>query len=285
MCDCAGGPTPITDWACGDVVCRECGVVVEGHIIDESPEWRVHEGEDYADKCRVGAASASLGTYLDGMGGGSRKRRRGPVLEPGEQSLRDGLRVVADFVGRFRQSSTGAIARTARMLFEDAHAVRPVRSDIRNPTAAAAVYLACKLEDTARELRQVAEVCQIDQKALNAATADLKVALRERPYHLRLYATLEASKLLDIFLDKLGLDPTDRKRAWRASQALAGRLRSLLDCGRKPRTICSGLLYVAMQDEGIATSKKDVTEACAVCQQTLDKVVAQIRGMMLETAV
>lgn len=278
MCDCAEGPTPVTDWSCGDVVCRACGVVVEGHIIDETPEWRVHEGDDYASKCRVGAASAALGTYLDGAVG--KRRRRGPALDPGEQALRDGLRVVADFVARFRQPSTGAIARAARMLFEDAHAVRPVRSDTRAATAAAAVYLGCKLEDTARELRQVAEVCGVDSRSLNAATADLKAAVRERPYHPRLYASLEASKLLDIFLDRLGLAAADRKRAWRASQALAGRLRELLDCGRKPRTICSGLLYVAMQDEGIATSKKEVTEACAVCQQTLDKVVAQIRGMM-----
>lgn len=279
MCDCAEGPTPVTDWSCGDVVCQACGVVVEGHIIDEAPEWRVHEGEDYATKCRVGAASAALGTYLDGVGTGKR-RRRGPALDPGEQALREGLRVVADFVGRFRQSSNGAIARAARMLFEDAHAARPVRSDTRAPSAAAAVYLGCKLEDTARELRQVAEVCQVDLRALNAATADLKAALRGQPYHARLYATLEASKLLDIFLDRLSLAPPERKRAWRASQALAGRLRELLDCGRKPRTICSGLLYVAMQDEGIPASKKDVTDACAVCQQTLDKVVAQIRSML-----
>lgn len=280
MCDCAEGPTPVTDWSCGDVVCRACGVVVEGHIIDEAPEWRVHEGEDYAAKCRVGAVAAPLGTYLDGVGTGKR-RRRGPALDPGEQAQQEGLRVVADFVGRFRQSSTSAIARTARMLFEDAHAARPVRSDTRAPIAAGAVYLACKLEDTARELRQVAQVCQVDPRALNTAVADLKASLQGRPYHPRLYATLEASKLLDIFLDRLSLAAPERKRAWRASQALAGRLRELLDCGRKPRTICAGLVYVAMQDEGLAASKKEVTEACAVCQQTLDKVVAQIRGMLV----
>merc|ERR1712232_53906 len=29
-----------TDWSAGDVVCRECGVVLESHVRYDGPEWR-----------------------------------------------------------------------------------------------------------------------------------------------------------------------------------------------------------------------------------------------------
>ena len=293
MCDCGGaGPEAVTDWASGDVVCMRCGVVVEAHILDESPEWRYHDDAGTTSGCRVGQAKATMSTtttrgsstYIDVHAGArGTKRRRVGGGEPREVALFDGLRLIDHYVAEFRLSPTSGIAATARELFEHAHEARASRSDTRHATAAAALYLACKLEGTGREVRHVADVCGIPPRALNAATADLKHLLRGRPYHARLHSTLEAGTLLDIFLDRLRLDPAIRKRVWRAAQALDGRVSRLMDCGRKPRTICSGLLWVAVQDEAVGLSKKDVTAACDVCQQTLDKVVAQIRASLQGT--
>lgn len=310
MCDCRdeAGPAPVTDWACGDVVCMRCGVVMEGHIMDEAPEWRTYRGDDQgggqagADRCRVGAPTASArgggalaGTYLDmgrgqlpGRAGEGRKARRlaAAAAEPQAAGLREGLRAVDEFVAAFRLSTTSLIGATARELFEDAHEARATRSDTRRALAAAALYFACKLENTGRELRQVSDVCGVDLRTLNAATVEMKALLAGKPYHARLHATLQAGKLLDIFLDRLALATDDRRRVWRAAQALDGRLSRLMDCGRKPRTICSGLLWVAVQDEAVGgVGKKDVTAACAVCQQTLDKVTAQIRAALVAVVV
>lgn len=291
MCECGVSDSLVTDWASGDVVCTACGVVAEGHILDEAPEWNNHRGQDNGggaqDRSRVGGPCVRgrlEGTFLDMGGHGAKKRRRAPRPEPREMALRDGLCCVDRFVSSFRLSTSSAIAMTAKELFEDAHEVRPARSDTRHAVAAAAVYFACKMENTGRELRQVAEVCQVDPHALNAATDDLKQLLRGRPYHARMYSTLEAGRLLDIFLDRLRLDHGARKRVWRAAQAIDGKLRGGMDCGRKPRTICSGILFVALQDEAVSISKKDFTAACSVCQQTLDKVVEQIRAVLQEGA-
>lgn len=289
MCDCGSVPgTTVTDWASGDVVCVMCGVVLEGHILDESPEWRHYaqdDGHAGPDRSRVGAAAsrnggAVAGTYLD-LGQGKRRRLAAAALDPHASTLREGLGLVESFATAFRLSTTSLIANTAKELFEDAHVARPSRADTRRPLAAAALYFACKLENTGRELRQVADVCGVDERALNAAADDMKAMLAGRPYHARLHSTLQAGKLVDIFLDRLSLKAEDRRRVWRAAQAMDGRLSRLMDCGRKPRTICSGLLWVALQDEAVAgVAKKDVTAACAVCQQTLDKVVAQIRDAL-----
>lgn len=287
-CDCADGPTPVTDWSCGDVVCSACGVVVEGHILDESPEWRNH-GDEHGreDRSRVGAADprGRLGTYL-ATSDGSKRLCRGLAgrEDPKEVALTEGLRTIDQFVGFLRLSTTSAISTTAKELFSDLHWAKGVRSDNRRAAAAAAVYYGCKLENSGRELRLVSAVCQVDPRALNAATSEYKAELVSKAYYPRLFATLQAGKLIDVFLDRLvaggGLRAEQRKGVWRAAHQLDEVLVDTMDCGRKPRTICSGILFVAAQQEGVAVGKKEVTEACCVCQQTLDKVVAQIRAAL-----
>ena len=288
-CDCAGGPTPLTDWACGDVVCSACGVVVEGHILDESPEWRNHGGGDdhsREDRSRVGPADprGRLGTYL--ATGVNKRMCRGLAgrEDPKEVALTDGLKTIDRFVGFMRLSTTSTIAATAKELFTDLHEAKGVRGDNRRAAAAAAVYYGCKLENSGRELRLVSTVCQVDPRALNAATSEYKAELAAKAYYPRLFATLQAGKLIDVFLDRLvaggGLAAGRRKAVWRAAHQLDEVLMDGMDCGRKPRTICSGILFVAAQQEGVAVGKKDITEACSVCQQTLDKVVAQIKATL-----
>lgn len=281
MCDCGDVPTGplVTDWASGDVVCSACGVVVEAHLLDDGPEWHNHGGD--ADRSRVGPADprGRLGTVLD-----RRVVGRGVVGRDDEQSLTDGLRVVDELLGCLRLSTTCAVAVTAKELFGDLHEAKGVRSDARRAAAAAAVYYGCKLENVGRELRHVAATCGVDQRALNSATNEYKAELAARPYYHRLFAALQAGRLIDAYLDALvacgGVPAAQRRRVWRAAHQLDEALLDAMDCGRKPRTICSGILYVAARQEGVDCGKKHVVEACRVCQQTLDKVVAQIRAAL-----
>ena len=50
------------DWAQGDRVCTECGVVDEGHLLDDRPEWR--EFNDADDLAKGGPALARSGLVL-----------------------------------------------------------------------------------------------------------------------------------------------------------------------------------------------------------------------------
>lgn len=268
----------MTDWASGDVVCRACGVVVEGHVLDEGPEW-------WGDGCRAGPPDprGRLGTYLV-KAGGAKRFRHGGGEDPSAAALTEGLRVVDQMVLGLRLSTTCGIAGTAKELFSDLHAARAVRGDTRRATAAAAVYLACKLENAGRDLRLVSHALDVDVRALGAAAGDFKDRLDGKPYHARLFEGLRAGRLIDVMLDRLvaagALAGARRRDVWRAAQHLDEVLSRALDCGRKPRTICSGLLFVAAQHAAVPLDKKAVAAECEVCQQTLDKVVAQIRGCL-----
>lgn len=277
MCDCALGSSLVTDWASGDVVCQGCGVVVEGHILDEAPEWTTREHE--ADRSRVGAPNAVLGTFLDAGGHLCKKRKFRDTRTPREISLKEGRDAVDACVSSLCLAIGGTVGRAARELFELHFDKKGVRSDTRPVLAAAAVYLACKLENVGRELRLVAGACQVDLRALNAATTDLKDSLVDHPQYPKLAAGLSAEKLIDIYLDRLRLPADQRKRVWREAVRLEEdlRARGVMDSGRKPRTLCCGILHVALRRAGCCeVPKKELAKACAVCQQTLDKVAAHI---------
>lgn len=283
MCECAVGPSLVTDWASGDVVCQGCGIVLEGHILDESPEWTTREHEP--DKSRVGAPNARLGTFLDTAGragAGCKKRKFRDTRTPREIGLKEGRDAVDACVSGLCLAIGGTVCAAARELFELHFDKKGVRSDTRGAVAAAAVYLACKLENVGRELRLVSGVCQVDLRALNAATTDLKDSLVDHPMYPKLAAGLSAEKLIDIYLDRLRLPAEQRKRAWREAVRLEEdlRARGVMDSGRKPRTLCCGILHVALGRAGCEVPKKELARACAVCQQTLDKVAGHIDSFL-----
>ena len=46
--------------AAGDMVCAECGLVLESHSVDESSEWRTFSDSTSSDPVRVGGPSNPL---------------------------------------------------------------------------------------------------------------------------------------------------------------------------------------------------------------------------------
>lgn len=273
MCDCSRGPSVVTDWARGDMVCRRCGVVVESHLMDESSEW--HDWHPHAGGHAVVASTRTATTA-------SRRRTRADDVR--EAWVDEGMRDVDRVVGCFGQSTTGSIAARARELFGDVAAAKSTTAGCdRGALVAAAAYYAFKMEGVGRELPVVCETCGVDQAHMRAALDEYKERLADKAYYPALFSRVTADALLNVALDKLAaagaLTAAGRKEVWRAATALASRLEHVMDCGRKPKTLCCGIVYLACQSAlpAKAVAKKEVAAACGVCQQTLDKIVAYIR--------
>ncbi|MFB6191782.1 MAG: TFIIB-type zinc ribbon-containing protein, partial [Haloarculaceae archaeon] len=49
-----------TDAEHGEVVCTECGLVVEDDNIDRGPEWRAFDAAEKDEKSRVGAPTTNM---------------------------------------------------------------------------------------------------------------------------------------------------------------------------------------------------------------------------------
>ena len=266
MCECVGGPVVVTDWARGDMVCRQCGVVLESHLMDESSEW--HE---WAPPAARDASAKDTATAAQ------RKRKTPMDMTARELWTAEGLRDVDRVVGCFGQSTTGSIAARARELFNDVAAVRQFD---RGALAAAAAYYAFKMEGVGRELQTVCDACGVQPAHLRAALDVYKECLVDKTYYPELFSRVTAGALLNVALDKLvaagSLAPGGRKDVWRSATRLLDTLEHAMDSGRKPRTLCAGIVYLACLGRGV--TKKEVATACGVCPQTVDKIVAYIRA-------
>lgn len=272
-CECSRGPSVVTDWARGDMVCSGCGVVLESHLMDESTEWQEWPAAVPVAAAAAAAAAASV----------PRARVR-DAEEVRERWVGEGLRDLDRVMGCFGQSTTGSIAARARELFGDLAAAKAAAGD-RGALVAAAAYNAFKMEGVGRELHVVCETCGVEPAHMRAALDEYKERLVGKAYYPALFSRVTADALLGVALDRLeaagALSAVGRKEVWRAATRLAGRLEHVMDCGRKPKTLCCGIVYLACQAAMPAravVAKKDVAAACGVCQQTLDKIVAYIRA-------
>jgi transcription initiation factor TFIIIB Brf1 subunit/transcription initiation factor TFIIB len=270
------------------MVCTQCGVVVEGHMIDSAPEWRSH---DVHDRSRAGASENLLlpdqhhRTTFDASRTNGRAAEctslwrcvgRDPLA-----SLRDAFAAIDGYVRGLGLSTEGTAAAWAKEVYRDMNEAKPVRgAEARQAHAAAAVYFGCKLAGAARELRHISASCGVGIAALNDAVAGFKDRLGGKSYHPRLFEAVQAGTLINMYADRLGLGDDDLRRTKRAAHVLDEQLLHVLDCGRAPRTICSGVLWLAAAQEGVRVSKRAVMAACGVCQQTIDKVTAQISQVL-----
>jgi len=56
-----------TDWAQGDRVCTNCGVVDEGQLLDTRPEWMTYQDDEGTNKARSGMQAVDESKYLGGL--------------------------------------------------------------------------------------------------------------------------------------------------------------------------------------------------------------------------
>lgn len=209
-------------------------------------------------------------------------KRRKLATSDDEAALHAGREAVDACVTRFGQSTSSNVAETARQLYGDVLAAKKqIRGvEARGAAAAAAVYFGFKFEGVGRELQLVAAVCDVALRALHAAVSEFKDLLRDKPYYPKLFVRLHVGMLLDVCIDRLRLPVAQRKALWRTAHRLDEQLSASMDCGRKPKTLCSGVMWLAAHQEGIAVDKKDVAAACLVCPQTVDKIAALLGSQL-----
>jgi transcription initiation factor TFIIB len=171
----------------GELVCDECGLVVEEDQIDPGPEWRAFNHSERQNKSRVGAPTTQtmhdkgLTTQIDwkdkdayGRSISSEKRsqmhrlrkwqERIRTKDAGERNLQFALSEIdrmASALGVPRSVREVASVIYRRALKEDLIRGRSIEG-----VATSALYAACRKEGIPRSLDEVAEVARVEQKEI-----------------------------------------------------------------------------------------------------------------------
>lgn len=168
-CPDCGGMDFVEDHAAGDVVCRNCGLVVEAHIIDERSEWRTFGDKDKEgdDPSRVGGptnalfADGGLSTTIgkvqgDGGASFSLTRLQNRQVTSTERNLQTAVRTM-NGIGE-RLGLVDSIKTRAAQVFQEVQDNKQLKGRGASAIYAACIYVACRQENKPRTFKEICAV-------------------------------------------------------------------------------------------------------------------------------
>jgi transcription initiation factor TFIIB len=175
------------DYDQGELVCMDCGFVIDNKIADTGPEWRAFDDEQRAKRTRVGAPltyaihDKGLSTLIDwhnrDMYGKDlspvqmsqvfmlRKwQRRVRVADASERNLAFALSEMSKISASLNLPKS--ILETAAVFYRKAVKKRLIRGRSIQGVAAAAIYMSCRKCSVPRTLDEIAQVTAVSKKEI-----------------------------------------------------------------------------------------------------------------------
>jgi transcription initiation factor TFIIB len=277
--DCGGGL--VADEGHAEVVCEECGLVVEEGQVDRGPEWRAFDASERDEKSRVGAPTTQLlhDKGLSSHIGWQDKDASGRTLSSRKRAQLNRLRTWDE---RFRarnhkdrnlKQALGEIDRMGSALGlpkdvrETAGVIyrRALEDDLLpgrtiEGVATAAIYTAARQAGSPRTIDEVARVSRVDEMEFKRTyryivrELDLGVKLADpQQYVARFASELDVS------------DETER----RARELLRTGQTVGVHVGKSPVGLAAAAIYAAARLTGEKLTQSDVSEVASVSEVTI----------------
>ena len=260
-----------------EVVCSECGLVVEEGAMDLGPEWRAFNHQERQSKSRVGAPTTQtmhdkgLTTTIDwknkdayGRSISAEKRsqmhrlrkwqERIRTKDAGERNLQFALSEID------RMASALGIPRSVRevacVIYRRALAEDLIRGRSIEGVATSALYAACRKEGIPRSLNEVAAASRVDRKEIGRT---YRYVAQELSLEM---APVDPTKYVPRFASELGLSEEVQAKANEIIQTTA---EAGLLSGKSPTGFAAAAIYAASL---LCNEKKTQREVAAVAQVT-----------------
>eukprot|EP00246_Nothoceros_aenigmaticus_P015228 TRINITY_DN6232_c0_g1_i2.p1 TRINITY_DN6232_c0_g1~~TRINITY_DN6232_c0_g1_i2.p1 ORF type:complete len:323 (-),score=36.20 TRINITY_DN6232_c0_g1_i2:337-1203(-) len=257
------------------MVCKECGLVLEAHSIDESSEWRTFSNESASnDPVRVGGPSNPLltdgglstiiskpngaqGEFMSSLG---RWQNRGSNPD---RSLILAFRTIATIADRLGLVST--IKDRANEIYKKVEDLKSIRGRSQDAILAACLYIACRQEDkprTFKEIRSVANGASI--KEIGRATRFIVKQLEEEMGVSMDMGTIHAGDFLRRFCSHLGMS----NNAVRATVE-AVKKSDELDIRKSPISVAAAAIYMISQLSEEKKALREISRVAGVAEGTI----------------
>ena len=269
------------DYVRSEIVCSDCGLVVDENMIDHGQEWTSYSQEEWASQARTGPPMSylvhdkGLSTDIPEANVDAQRRRlsmktkqrfyRMRMLHnrvragiPGGRGLIEALRELD------RISSTlglpPSFKEEAARIYRRAREAGLVQGRSIRAVMGASVYAVCRLNDVPRTFDEIAAAANADPKAVkrayNAVSRRLKITLqltRPRDY-------------LERFSSRLGLSREVRAKATEYLDAVPE-----LDAvsGKSPLGTVAAAIYMAAVEIGEHITQREISRVAGVSEVTL----------------
>jgi len=280
-CPECNGSRLIRDYEQGEIVCMDCGYVIDDRLADSGPEWRAFDDEQRAKRTRVGAPltftihDKGLSTMIDWHD----RDTYGKDLTPGQRAQVYRLRKwqrrvrVSDATERnlafalselSKMSSTlnlpKNILETASVIYRKAVKKRLIRGRSIQGVTAAAIYMACRQCGVARTLDEISQISAIHKKEIGRSYRFIVKELES------FVPSLPAMHYVSRFANQLGLAGKVETIAQRILQT-ASTMR--LTSGRGPTGIAAAATYIASVLANERRTQREIAEVANVTEVTI----------------
>lgn len=269
------------DYECAEIVCMDCGFVVDSKIADRGPEWRAFDHEQRAKRTRVGAPltytihDKGLSTMIDWHD----RDIYGKRLSPGQKAQIYRLRKwqrrirVSDATERnlaFALSEISKIANnlnlpknileTASVIYRKAVKEHLIRGRSIQGVTAAAIYVACRQCRLARTLEEIAQASNIAKKEVGRS---YRFLVKELDYFI---PPVKPSQYVTKFSSQLIMQGKVEEIAHKILNT-AQQLK--LTSGRGPTGIAAAASYIASVLTGERKTQREIAEIAQVTEVTI----------------
>ena len=260
----------------GEIICKDCGLVIEDKMVDFTQEWREFDSEDGERKRRTGAPMTytqfdqGMGTdvgrksELYGLGSKDRNKffrlrkwqyRISTAIERNLKLALAEMKRVASYL-KLPKSVEEESARIYTLAVQKGL----VRGRSMESVVAGALYAACRRHEVPRTLDELSEASGIEKKEIGRTyrfvTRELGITIL--PSNPADYIARFASSL------KLSADTQTK-----AIEILDKAQRAELTSGRGPTGIAAASLYVSALIHGEKRTQREVADVAGVTEVTI----------------
>jgi transcription initiation factor TFIIB len=269
------------DYSRAELVCRNCGLVLDEEIIDHGPEWRAFDSEQREKRTRTGAPMTytihdkGLSTMIgwknrDSYGKSIPTRNRAQIFRLRKWARRIRISNATErslaiaFSELDRMASSIGLPRTVRetaaMIYRKAALKKLVRGRSIEGVITAALYAACRQCHVPRTLDEISRVAHISKKEIGRTYRYVS-----RELGLKLLPT-SPEDYISRFCSELKLSGDVRAKTVKILQEAAHRE---LTSGRGPTGMAAASLYIAsiLCDE--RRTQREVAEVAGVTEVTI----------------
>jgi transcription initiation factor TFIIB len=270
-----------TDSEHGEVVCSDCGLVVEEDAVDRGPEWRAFDASERDSKSRVGAPTTKmmhdkgLSTNIgwqdkDAYGNSlsSRQRQKMQRLRTWNERFRtrdSKERNLKQALGEIDRMSSALglpenVRETASVIYRRALAENLLPGRSIEGVATAAVYAAARQAGVPRSLDEISVVSRVDRMEL---TRTYRYIVRELNLEI---APADPESYIPRFASDLELSDEVERRA--RDLVEDGREAGLLS-GKSPVGLAAAAVYAAALLCNEKVTQSEVSEVASISEVTI----------------
>lgn len=190
--DCQDDPPELVeDHASGDLMCANCGLVLQQRVVDQSSEWRTFSNDEQGtdDPSRVGDMAnsllngAQLNTGIAFGDGGMRSRELGRAMnksnqDKGNKALMQAYKQIGALCDGWQLPTS--VSDTAKHIYKDADESRIFRGKSQEALIAGCVFLACRRNAVPRTFREVMELTHVSKKEIGRTFKTLESFLMKQ---------------------------------------------------------------------------------------------------------